>query len=71
MPAGYELHHHQMPREPIPLTGRSRRLKSLSEFAPPYWLGVFKAQMDKRPSLLPAILAGLAIGVVLGLAIVV
>lgn len=52
--------------EPISLTGKHKRLRSLNEFEPPYWLGLFRAK-DKQPRVNPVVpVIGLAIGLALG-----
>ena len=56
----------QRPPEPIPLTGKKRRLKFLNEFESPYWLGLFKLAGVERPPLWPIVLLGVAIGAALG-----
>ena len=52
------------------MAGRSKRLKSLNEFTPPYWLGLFKLRTATRPRLFVPIVIGLVGGIALGLAIV-
>jgi len=59
-----------MDKPPIPLKGKSRRLKSLNEFEPPYWKGLFQPRRkDEVPNWL-IVAIGLAVGVTIGLFLV-
>jgi hypothetical protein len=51
---------------PVPLAGKTKRLKSLSEFDPPYWKGLFKLSEQNQRVPVVALFVGLTIGIVLG-----
>ena len=50
----------------VPLAGKKKRLRSLDEFEPPYWLGLFRLRAADEARLWPVILLGLGIGAAIG-----
>jgi hypothetical protein len=52
--------------QPVPLTGKAKRLKSLNEFEPPYWKGLFQPGKHHHRETILAVLVGLIFGLVLG-----
>ena len=59
-----------MSKPPIPLKGKSRRLKSLNEFEAPYWKGLFQP-WRKAEVVIPlwivavVLVAGVGIGILI------
>ena len=52
--------------KPEPLAGKKKRLRSLDEFEPPYWVGLFRLRDAEEPRLWPVVLLGLGIGAAIG-----
>lgn len=52
--------------EPIAIAGRAKRLRSLDEFDPPYWLGLFQAARDRRQRFCVLVMAVAVAGLVIG-----
>ena len=62
--------HIRLVDDPVPLEPKASRLKSLDEFRPPNWRGLFdEADADSKP-LGPIIGAGLIIGAALGMLLI-
>jgi hypothetical protein len=53
-------------KEPVPLEVKAKRLKSLDEFEPPYWLGLFQPGQVHWRFPAGATIIGLLIGLSLG-----
>lgn len=54
------------PAEPIFLTDKRKRLKSLDEFEAPYWLGSFKVPIGQRSKLWPLLTLSVSMGAAIG-----